>query len=140
MCRSFFLSLYRSITCLIKKIASMVDLPGMKPNWLIETRVIALKRYPLTLSHSFIGVVRWSEPDQPTSCFPSQVTVHQTSRTVFFSHDKSAGTVFFSQVSDQRTGPYSLRVERWQSISKESNSFACNGYLSLIISTNQFWL
>jgi len=25
--------------------------------------------------------------------------------TVFFSHNKSAGTVFFSQVLDQRTGP-----------------------------------
>ncbi|RCV14631.1 hypothetical protein SETIT_2G440600v2 [Setaria italica] len=54
MCRSFFFSLYRSITCLIKKIASMVDLPGMKPNWFIETHVILLKRCSITLSHSFI--------------------------------------------------------------------------------------
>ena len=28
--------------------------------------------------------------------------------TVFFSHNNSVGTVFFSQVSDQRTGPLCL--------------------------------
>ena len=52
-----------------------------------------------------IGLVRWSGRDQPAGWSPSRITVHQTSRTVFFSHDKSAGTVFFNQVLDQRTGP-----------------------------------
>ncbi|PUZ57818.1 hypothetical protein GQ55_5G459600 [Panicum hallii var. hallii] len=33
MCKSFFSSLYLSINYRTKKIASMVDLPGMNPNW-----------------------------------------------------------------------------------------------------------
>jgi hypothetical protein len=41
MCRS--LSLYYSIACLIKKIASIVDLPNMKPNRFIEILVIPLR-------------------------------------------------------------------------------------------------
>ena len=49
--------------------------------------------------------VRWSEIFSQPADPHSQVTVHQTSQTVFFSHNKPAGTVFFSQVSDQRTGP-----------------------------------
>ena len=32
MCKSFFYSLYLSINCRIRKIASMVDVPGMNPN------------------------------------------------------------------------------------------------------------
>ena len=32
MCKSFFYSLYLSINCRIRKIASMVDLLGMNPN------------------------------------------------------------------------------------------------------------
>uniref|UniRef100_A0A0A9F5A4 Uncharacterized protein n=1 Tax=Arundo donax TaxID=35708 RepID=A0A0A9F5A4_ARUDO len=31
ICGSFFCSLYLSISCRTKKIASIVDLPGMKP-------------------------------------------------------------------------------------------------------------
>jgi len=37
---SFFCSLNRSITCLIKKIASVVDLPCMKPNWFVDFYVV----------------------------------------------------------------------------------------------------
>jgi len=47
---------------------------------------------------------RWYEPDQPAGWIPSHITVHQTSRIVFFSHNKPAETVFFNQVSDERTG------------------------------------
>jgi hypothetical protein len=51
ICRSFFFFyLYRSITCLIKKIAFVVDLPGMKPNWFIETHIILVKPCSITLS------------------------------------------------------------------------------------------
>uniref|UniRef100_A0A0A9HQL3 Uncharacterized protein n=1 Tax=Arundo donax TaxID=35708 RepID=A0A0A9HQL3_ARUDO len=32
ICRSFFCSLYLYISCRTKKIASMANLPGMKPN------------------------------------------------------------------------------------------------------------
>src|SRR6185503_7844974 len=39
MCKSFFCSLYHSINCRIKKIASMVDLPDMNPNWFWVTLV-----------------------------------------------------------------------------------------------------
>jgi hypothetical protein len=53
MCKSFY-SLYRSMTCLIKKIASMVDLPSMNPNWFMVICVIPLRRWSITLSHSFI--------------------------------------------------------------------------------------
>jgi len=56
------------------------------------------------------GAVRWSEPDQPAGCFSSQVTVHQTNRIVFFSNNKPAGTVFFSQILDQRMGSIISRV------------------------------
>ena len=54
ICRSFFCSLYLSISCHTKKMASMVDLPGMKPNWFLVTHVILLTRCSMTLSHSFI--------------------------------------------------------------------------------------
>ena len=50
MCKSFFCSLYLSISCLIKKIISIVDLPGMNPNWFWVTLVILLKRCSITLS------------------------------------------------------------------------------------------
>jgi hypothetical protein len=33
---------------------SMVDLPGMKPNWFVEICVIPLKHCLITLSHNFI--------------------------------------------------------------------------------------
>ena len=52
-----------------------------------------------------LGAVRWSEATSQPAGSLSRVTVHQTSRTVFFSHNKPAGIVFFSQVLDQRTGP-----------------------------------
>src|SRR6185437_10892007 len=35
MCKFFFYSLYLSINCRIRKIAFMVDLPGMNPNWFL---------------------------------------------------------------------------------------------------------
>ncbi|KAG2606990.1 hypothetical protein PVAP13_4NG265944 [Panicum virgatum] len=54
MCKSFFCSLYLSINCRIKKIASMVDLPGMNPNWFWVTLVTLLRRCLITLSQSFI--------------------------------------------------------------------------------------
>ncbi|KAG2617970.1 hypothetical protein PVAP13_3NG258104 [Panicum virgatum] len=54
MCKSFFCSLYLSINCRIKKIASMVDLPGMNPNWFWVTLVTLLRRCSITLSQSFI--------------------------------------------------------------------------------------
>jgi hypothetical protein len=54
MYKSFFYFLYCSITCLMKKMASMVDLSGMKPNWFKEISVIPLRRYSITLSCSFI--------------------------------------------------------------------------------------
>ncbi|KAG2661473.1 hypothetical protein PVAP13_1KG506126 [Panicum virgatum] len=54
MCKSFFCSLYLSINCRIKKIASMVDLPGMNPNWFWVTFVTLLRRCSITLSQSFI--------------------------------------------------------------------------------------
>ncbi|KAG2616829.1 hypothetical protein PVAP13_3NG177112 [Panicum virgatum] len=44
MCKSFFCSLYLSINCRIRKIASMVDLPGMNPNWFWVTLVTLLMR------------------------------------------------------------------------------------------------
>ncbi|KAG2533702.1 hypothetical protein PVAP13_9NG021651 [Panicum virgatum] len=45
MCKSFFCSLYLSINCHIKKIASMVDLQGMNnPNWFGVTLVTLLMR------------------------------------------------------------------------------------------------
>ncbi|AQK50032.1 NOL1/NOP2/sun family protein [Zea mays] len=53
MCK-FFCSLYRSMTYLIKKIASMVDLAGMNLNWFMVICVIPLRRCSITLSHSFI--------------------------------------------------------------------------------------
>ena len=52
--RSFFCSLNRSITCLIKKIASVVDLLGMKPNWFVDICVVPRRRCSMTLSHNFI--------------------------------------------------------------------------------------
>ncbi|KAG2614789.1 hypothetical protein PVAP13_3NG008300 [Panicum virgatum] len=55
MCKSFFCSLYLSINCRIKKIASMVDLPGMNPNWFWVTLVTLLRRCSITLSQSFIA-------------------------------------------------------------------------------------
>ncbi|KAG2648341.1 hypothetical protein PVAP13_1NG037205 [Panicum virgatum] len=54
MCKSFFCSLYLSINCRIKKIASMVDLPGMNPNWFWVTLVTLLRRCSITLSQNFI--------------------------------------------------------------------------------------
>ncbi|PVH32561.1 hypothetical protein PAHAL_9G429100 [Panicum hallii] len=54
MCKSFFCSLYLSINCRTKKIASMVDLPGMNPNWFWVTLVNPLRRCSITLSQSFI--------------------------------------------------------------------------------------
>ncbi|PVH62478.1 hypothetical protein PAHAL_3G304600 [Panicum hallii] len=54
MCKSFFSSLYLSINCRTKKIASMVDLPGMNPNWFWVTLVNLLRRCSITLSQSFI--------------------------------------------------------------------------------------
>ncbi|KAG2633944.1 hypothetical protein PVAP13_2NG255803 [Panicum virgatum] len=54
MCKSFFCSLYLSINCRIKKIASMVDLSGMNPNWFWVTLVTLLRRCSITLSQSFI--------------------------------------------------------------------------------------
>ncbi|KAG2580760.1 hypothetical protein PVAP13_6NG363350 [Panicum virgatum] len=54
MCKSFFCSLYLFINCRIKKIASMVDLPGMNPNWFWVTLVTLLRRCSITLSQSFI--------------------------------------------------------------------------------------
>ena len=51
------------------------------------------------------GAVRWSENFSQPADPHSQVTAQQTSQTVFFSHNKPTGIVFFNQVSDQRTGP-----------------------------------
>ncbi|KAG2653385.1 hypothetical protein PVAP13_1NG454100 [Panicum virgatum] len=53
MCKSFFCSLYLSINCRIRKIASMVDLPSMNPNWFWVT-LVTLRRCSITLSQSFI--------------------------------------------------------------------------------------
>jgi hypothetical protein len=49
MCKSFFCSLYRFMTYLIKKTAFMVDLPGMNLNWFMVICVIPLKRCSITL-------------------------------------------------------------------------------------------
>jgi hypothetical protein len=54
ICRSFFCSLRLCISCLIKKIASIVDVPGIKPNWFLVMLVTPLKRCSMILSHSFI--------------------------------------------------------------------------------------
>jgi hypothetical protein len=51
---SFFCSLYLSISCLIKKIASIVDLPDIKSNCFSVTLVTPFKRCSIVLSHSFI--------------------------------------------------------------------------------------
>ncbi|KAG2636781.1 hypothetical protein PVAP13_2NG472200 [Panicum virgatum] len=50
MCKSFFYSLYLSINCCIRKIASIVDLPGMNPNWFWVTLVTLFRRCSITLS------------------------------------------------------------------------------------------
>jgi hypothetical protein len=42
ICRFLFYSLNRSINCFIKKFASMVDLPGIKPNWSLDIRVVLI--------------------------------------------------------------------------------------------------
>jgi len=68
--------------------------------------------------------------DQPAGCSPSQFTVHQTSQTVFFSRNKLVGTVFFSQVSYQRTGP--LRISCHLEVSA-----AVNTYLSFLFSPHE---
>jgi hypothetical protein len=52
--RSFFCSLYLSISCLIKKITSIVDLTGIKPNYFSVTLVTPLKRCSMILSYNFI--------------------------------------------------------------------------------------
>jgi hypothetical protein len=57
MCRSFFCSLYYSITCLIKKMAFIVHLLSMKPNWFIVILIIPRERCWTTISHSFNSVV-----------------------------------------------------------------------------------
>jgi hypothetical protein len=55
ICMSFFYSLHLSISCLIKKIASIVDLPGMNPNWFSVMVVTSPKRCSMIISHSFIA-------------------------------------------------------------------------------------
>jgi hypothetical protein len=42
------------MSCLIKKITSIVDLPDMNPNWFSVTLITPLKRCSMILSHSFI--------------------------------------------------------------------------------------
>jgi hypothetical protein len=54
MCKSFFCSLHLSISCLIKKITFIVDLPDIKPNWFSVTLITPLKRCSMILSYSFI--------------------------------------------------------------------------------------
>jgi hypothetical protein len=54
ICRSFFYSLHLFISCLIKKIASIVNLSGIKLNWFSVTLVTPLKRCSMIISHSFI--------------------------------------------------------------------------------------
>jgi hypothetical protein len=54
ICRSFFCSWCLSISYLIKKIASIVDLSFIKPNWFLETIVSFLKRCSITLFQSFM--------------------------------------------------------------------------------------
>ncbi|KAG2637024.1 hypothetical protein PVAP13_2NG490109 [Panicum virgatum] len=49
-CKSFFCSQYLSINCRIRKIASMVNLRGMNPNWFWVTLVTLLMRCSITLS------------------------------------------------------------------------------------------
>ncbi|KAG2577615.1 hypothetical protein PVAP13_6NG192321 [Panicum virgatum] len=44
----------RSMKTMWQKIASMVDLPGMNPNWFWVTLVTLLRRCSITLSQSFI--------------------------------------------------------------------------------------
>ena len=53
MWRSFFCSLNRSIIFLIKKIASVVGLLSMKPNWFVDICVVPRRRCSMTLSHNF---------------------------------------------------------------------------------------
>ncbi|KAJ0456144.1 hypothetical protein HanRHA438_Chr15g0710521 [Helianthus annuus] len=54
ICRSRFFSLYFSINLLRMCIASVVDRPGMKPNWFTVTWVSLLSLVSITLSHNFI--------------------------------------------------------------------------------------
>ena len=68
---------------------------------------------------TIIGSVCWSGFIQPAGWSSSQFTIHQTSRTVFFSHNKPVGTVFFSQVLNQRTEP-KKRSNRCASIQTQS--------------------
>jgi hypothetical protein len=49
MCKSFCF-LYLSINCHSKKITSIVDLPGMNPNWFRVMLVTLLRRCLITLS------------------------------------------------------------------------------------------
>jgi len=69
----------------------------------------------------FLGGVRWSRLVQPAGCSPSQVTVYQISRTLFFSHNKPAGTVFSVKF---QTSERALRV----------------GHVSLELENRMFWL
>jgi len=63
----------------------------------------------LTTLALFAGLVPANQPaGSPLEIQPVSAA------TVFFSHNKPAGTVFFSQVSDQRTGPKGGRV--WERI------------------------
>jgi hypothetical protein len=57
ICMPFFCPLHLSISCIIKKIASIVDLVGMNPNWFSVTLVTHLKRCSMILSHNFIVCV-----------------------------------------------------------------------------------
>jgi hypothetical protein len=50
ICRSFFCSWCLSISYLIKKITSILDLSNIKSNWFLETVVSFLKQCSITLS------------------------------------------------------------------------------------------
>jgi hypothetical protein len=63
ICRSFFYSLYLSISWCSNEIASVVDLSGIKPNWFLVTFGILLKQFSMTLPQSFvvwiISLIHW---------------------------------------------------------------------------------
>ena len=57
-CKSFFRSLYFSISLIKIGIASVVDLPGINPNWFSLITVSRLILFSITHSHSFIVCLR----------------------------------------------------------------------------------
>ena len=54
MCKSLFFSLHFSCSCRNAKTGCVVDIPGLKPNWLSLKFTISLSRASMIRSHSFM--------------------------------------------------------------------------------------